>query len=173
MKERSAAARRSGKQGETTMSTSFPVEVTELPALRLAGVPHHGPYPGIGAAFGKLEALIAERGLRPQIRGIYGVYHDDPGAVPEADLRSHAAADLGGAVPEGFVAVDVPAGRHAVLHHRGPYSGLAAAWGELYAAWLPQSDEVPRTAPAREFYVNGPDKVAEEALLTDICVPVE
>jgi AraC family transcriptional regulator len=155
------------------MATGIPVEVIELPARRLAGVPHHGPYPDIGAAFERLEALIAERGLRPQVSGVYGVYHDDPGAVPEADLRSHAAADLGGEIPDGFVAVDVPAGWHAVLHHRGPYRGLPAAWSALYTEWLPQSGKVPRAAPAREFYINGPHEAAAEELLTDICVPLE
>jgi AraC family transcriptional regulator len=102
------------------------------------------------------------------------VYFDDPAAVPEADLRSLAAIAVKDevAMPADFEQARLAAGRYAVLHHRGPYEGLPAAWAWLSAEGLPGAGLVMRDAPACEVYLNAPGTVAEAELRTDICVPV-
>jgi AraC family transcriptional regulator len=154
------------------MTTQHPVEMTEHAARTLAGLPHRGAYHGIGETFGNLNRLLGERGLWPKVRIVLGVYHDDPRRVPEAELSSHAGADLGGEIPDGFEAVEIPAGRYAVMHYAGPYDGLPGAWTEM-VGWLSRAEVTSRPAPALEIYLNGPDDVPPEELRTDICMPVE
>ena len=100
-----------------------------------------------------------------------GVYYDSPGAVAEADLRSHAGVELAhGPIETPLEEITLPAGRHAVLTFRGPYAGLPAAYDQLFGTWLPASGETPADSPVFEVYLNTPMDTAPEDLLTEICL---
>jgi AraC family transcriptional regulator len=159
-------------KGETPV---FPVDITDQPPRRVAAVAHTGPYPEIGGAFEKLSAIISARGLWPAVRGGVAVYYDDPAAVEAAALRSHAGfvLDEAAAMPAGLDEVRLAAGPAALLHFRGPYAGLEAAYSYLYGTWLAQSGREPADAPVYEVYLNGPSDVPPEELLTDIVVPLK
>jgi AraC family transcriptional regulator len=158
-------------KGETPV---FPVEIADQPSRRVAAVAHTGPYPEIGGAFEKLSAIISARGLWPAVRGGVAVYYDDPAAVEPRALRSHAGFVLAEAaeMPAGLDEVRLGGGPAAVLHYKGPYAGLEAAYGYLYGTWLAQSGREPADAPVYEVYLNGPADVPPEELLTDIVVPL-
>lgn len=153
----------------------FDVEIRTEPARRLAAVAHRGPYMEVGQSFERLGAILAGRGLMGQMRGLVGVYYDDPSAVPAKDLRSHAGAVLpdGLAAPDGLDAVDLPAGRYACLRFRGHYAGLHAAYDYLFGPWLTRSGEELGDAPAIEVYLNTPMDTAPDDLLTDVCMPLK
>lgn len=155
--------------------TMFDVEVTEAPARRLAAIPHIGPYLEIGEAFEKVTAIATSRDLWPEIRGVVGIYYDDPNAVPESELRSHAGLDLAPAteLPEGLEEVTIPGGTIARLRFKGSYAGLKPAYDYLYGEWLPSSGQEPANSPCYEVYLNAPADVAPEDLLTDICMPLK
>jgi len=68
------------RKGDTAM---FPVDIDTLPARRLAAIAHKGAYLEVGGAFERLSGLVASRGLWGHVRGMIGIYHDDPDAVPE------------------------------------------------------------------------------------------
>ncbi|MGF1445177.1 MAG: GyrI-like domain-containing protein [Pikeienuella sp.] len=149
------------------------VETRDLPERRAAALRHIGPYPEIGAVFGRLLGVIEAQGLWPQIHGMAGIFHDDPNSVAPADLRSHAAAFIAeeAVVPEGLEPVHLPAGRYAVLTHIGSYTGLSESWAKLYedvvAAGL-----CPGAGPAVELYLTNPSEVAEAALRTELQLPL-
>ena len=161
----------SPEKGERPM---FPVETTTTPALTLAALPHKGPYLEVGQAFEKLQQICTAQDLWPHVRGMTCVYYDDPNAIAAADLRSHAGVVIAvtSVIPEMLERVDLPVGRTAVMHYKGPYAGLKAAYDYLYGVWLPQSGEETRDAPPTEVYLNGPHDTAPDDLLTDICVPI-
>lgn len=142
------------------------VTIQTRPALRFAALPHRGSYFDIGPVFPKLIALCPPQGP------IEALYHDNPDEVAVADLRSHACVRLsdGAATPDGCEEVTLPAGRDAVFLHKGPYAGLAEAYGAFYGTWLPQSGEVPAELPAREVYLNAPGTVPDAELLTEVHV---
>ncbi|NUB44778.1 AraC family transcriptional regulator [Fertoebacter nigrum] len=151
----------------------YPVTIRHEPARHLAALPHTGPYPEIGRAFEKLFAALAARDLLAQTGYMVGVYYDDPSATPAADLRSHAGVEFASAAPEApLESVTLPAGRHAVLTFTGPYAGLPAAYDQLYALWLPESGEIPADSPPFEIYRNSPMDTPQEALITEICLPL-
>jgi len=140
---------------------------------RLAALPHKGAYPQINRAFEKLGATLGARGLYGQTGLMVGVYYDSPGAVAEADLRSHAGIELAhGPIEAPLEEITLPGGRHAVLTFRGPYVGLPAAYDQLFGLWLPASGETPADSPIFEVYLNSPMDTAPEDLLTEICLPL-
>ncbi|MEM8630469.1 MAG: AraC family transcriptional regulator [Pseudomonadota bacterium] len=153
----------------------FPVDIENHPARRLAAVPHKGEYTKIGKSFEELNARIGARNLWPHVRGVIGVYYDDPTVVPVEDLRSYAGVvlegdhDLGG----GLEPIDLPAARYAVMHHKGPYSGLKAAYDYMYGVWIPEANVELGDAPPIEVYLNSPMDTAPDELLTDVCVALK
>ena len=154
----------------------FHVELREPPALRLAAVRHVGPYHEIGAAFGRLQAWGAARGLVGPETRFLALYHDDPGSVPADRLRADAgfAVGPGVAAGEGEVGiVEVPAAPQiAVLRFRGPYAELERDYGWLFGERLPGSGEEPADRPCLEEYVNDPKRTPPPELLTDIMLPL-
>ncbi|PIE15696.1 MAG: AraC family transcriptional regulator [Rhodobacterales bacterium] len=150
----------------------FPVEIQNAPKRRLVGLPHRGAYMDIGQTFEKLSAIVTSRNLWPQVRGMLGMYFDDPDAVAEAELRSFAGVDVAEdlPLPEGFEELRIAAGPVAVLHYKGPYAGLKEAYTYLYGEWLPNSGRELSDQPCYEVYLNSPDDTAPADLLTDICV---
>ena len=153
----------------------YPVSIVSEPRRRVIGVPYQGPYSAIGAAFDRLSADLSALGLWPRTQGLVGVYFDDPSVVPPEQTRALAGVVVAPdqPVPEGMDAHVIPAGRHARMAFRGPYSGFGLAYEWLYGPWLAGSGEAPRDAPAWEFYHNTPLNTAPEDLRTDIFLPLE
>jgi AraC family transcriptional regulator len=166
----------SGDPPEKESGTMHHVELRDLPALRLAAVRHTGPYHEIGAAFDRLQAWGAARGLIGPDTRFFGLFHDDPGTVPAGGLRADAGFTAGpGVEGDGEVSViEVPAApRVAVLRFRGPYAELERPYGWLYGEWLPASGEEPADRPGLEEYVNDPKTTRPPELLTDIVLPLK
>lgn len=153
----------------------FPVETLTTGARRLAAVAHTGPYPEIGNAFQQVATAFTTRNLWQHAQGMVAVYHDNPSLTAPEKLRSHAGllVNESFAIPEGLEEVTLEAGRMAVMHYKGPYQGLSAAYDYLFCEWLPESGVVPRTAPHYEIYLNDPASTKPDDLLTDIYLPIE
>jgi AraC family transcriptional regulator len=166
-----APSRQANPIGGTSM---YPVDVSHTPARRLAALAHQGPYLEIGSTFGKLGAVVAARNLGPEVKGMIAVYYDDPNAVAAEKLRSHAGVVIGEstALPQGLDEVRLAAGEAAVLHYKGPYAGLMAAYDYLFGKWLPHSGREAADRPCFEVYHNTPADTAPADLLTDIVVPL-
>lgn len=155
--------------------TMFDVEIRNAESRRLLGMPHSGPYLEIGQAFEKLVAIAGARNLWPDVRGMVGVYYDDPNAVAEDELRSFAGLQVTDNVSDtdGLEEVKVKGGDTAVLTFTGPYSGLKTAYDYLFGGWLPKSGREPRDQPAYEVYLNMPSDTAPEDLKTEIHLPLK
>lgn len=153
----------------------YPIEITTTPGYRLAARPHRGAYTSIGTTFEALSTLASSRNLWPHVRGMVGVYYDDPDAVDEAALRSHGglAVTEEAEIADPLEEVKIAPGDVAVMHYKGPYAGLAAAYKHLYGVWLPESGKEPSDMPPYEVYLNNPKDTAPEDLLTDVCVPLK
>lgn len=152
------------------------VSIVDRTPVRLAALPHRGPYMEIGTTFDRMLAWAAPRGLLGPATRSFGVYYDDPNVVPAAKLRSEATVSI----PDTMTKVDAPAriielagGRHAVLRHQGPYAELENAYRWLYKEWLPTSGEEPADRPCFEEYMNNPRELPPAEWLTDICLPLQ
>lgn len=152
----------------------YDIEITDHPARRLAAIAHVGPYPEIGAAFGRLDALCTSRNLWPKVQDMIGIYLDSPDDTPASELRSYAcvAVDADTEIAPPLEELDLEAGPVAVLHYTGPYSGLRDCYQYLCGTWLPRAGRTPRDAPCYEINLNSPRDTPPEELRTDICVPL-
>jgi AraC family transcriptional regulator len=152
------------------------LELKMLPAMRLATVPHSGPYHLIGPAFHTLGGIAGPAGLfaRPGAL-MMGLYKDDPAKTPPNELRSAAAVVIpeGAAIPDGLVEDRVPGGRFACFVHRGSYDQLGRSWMQIKKELMPASGHRPRNAASYEIYRNNPSQVPEADLQTEICIPIE
>lgn len=153
----------------------YDVTIRKEPERRLAMIAHRGAYMTIGAAFEKAGTIATARGLGPQLGAMMGLYYDDPDAVPEADLRSAAGFEIGreAEIAAPLEEARLPGGKHAILTHKGPYTGLRSAYSYLFGDWLPKSGEVPRDTPPFELYANSPMDTAPDDLVTLIGVALE
>ncbi|MEM7472342.1 MAG: AraC family transcriptional regulator [Pseudomonadota bacterium] len=152
----------------------YPVDIETHENRPLAALEHRGSYLEIGEQFQKAGTIFTTRDLWAGARGMVGLYHDDPNAVAEPDLRSHAGIVLseGADVPDGMHAMVAEGGRFAVLHFTGPYAGLKAAYDYLYGQYIPEKGLELRDAPAMEIYLNGPQDTAPDDLKTEVCAPI-
>ena len=147
------------------------VEVRVEPARRVAGLPHVGPYPAVGAVFERVWTVLVAAGVTGP--GVMVAY-SDPGTTPEAELQSFAGVVLpeGVACTAGLEERVLAGGRHAVLRYVGPYDGLGGAWGWLYGPWMAQAGAHAAMAPAFEIYLDDPSDTPPGALRTDLYAPL-
>jgi AraC family transcriptional regulator len=153
------------------------VKLVTLEPMSLLAVGHVGPYTKIGDAFFTLAQWLGTRGVQTSGAKLVGIFYDDPEQVEASKLRAKAAIHLPEATnvaPTSPVErVQLRGGAHAMLLHKGPYGDLNAAWTWFYADWLPNSGhEADLEAPSFELYLNTPEEVAPDALLTELYLPL-
>lgn len=152
------------------------IQVQDRPALRVAAVHHRGPYNTISQAFERLGAVAGPAGLFAQSgAAMIGIYHDDPEALPAAELRSEAAIVVaeGTHIPAELTELRIPAGRYAMTTHVGPYTQLGDTWARLMGEWLPSSGERLGPGMSYEIYVNDPGSAAPGELRTELYLQLQ
>lgn len=157
-------------------SLNMNVQIDERPELRVATLPHTGPYNTIGSTFDRLGGIAGAAGLlsNPDAQMV-AIYYDDPETVPAAQLRSAAGVTVrpGLSVAPPLQTLTLPAGRWASALHRGSYAALGDAWQRLLGQWLPASGHRLGSGECYELYLNHPGQVAEAELQTLLCVPLQ
>lgn len=66
----------------------------------------------------------------------------------------------------------IKGGLYAVFSYKGPYKMLEAIYCNIYRNWIPNSNYELRDIAFFEKYLNNPDHVDQENLLTEIYIPV-
>lgn len=153
----------------------LPIDYVTLPDLPCVAIAHRGPYMEIGKAFEALSVYAAGRGLiGPQTR-MFGVYHDDPSAVPAAELRSEACLTVapGTAITPPAQPLTIAGGRYVTALHTGPYAELEKAYQWLFGTWLPTSGQEPDDRPALEEYLNDPRTLPPTEWKTLVYLPLK
>ncbi|MCB9999215.1 MAG: AraC family transcriptional regulator [Methylobacteriaceae bacterium] len=151
------------------------IGIRQAPALTVAGIPHRGPYMEIGRAFDQLHNVITTRGLYGPGQHNVAVYFDEAAITPPEKCRSLAGRSVGPQAPiePPLERLELAAGEHAVLRHRGPYAELGAAYDWLFGVWLPGSGREAADRPCYEIYINTPMDAAPKDLITDIYLPLK
>jgi AraC family transcriptional regulator len=157
-----------------TGETMIDVTLEEMPELRVATVPHVGPYNRISEAFERLGALAGPVGLFQPNAMMLAIYYDDPETTPAEQLQSDAGITVPREMPlpNGVVEKRIHAGRYARTTHVGPYTTLGDAWSRLMGEWLPKSGERVGSGASFEVYRNNPTNAPPEQLRTDLYLPI-
>jgi AraC family transcriptional regulator len=160
----------------STIATPGPVRVTAFPATRVAKLEHHGSVLRLGDSIRKFIEWRKANKLPPHLSGTFNIVHNDPDETPPEEFRFDlcAATDRPIAPNDaGVVEFLIPAGRCALLRHRGSDDQLGRSIMHLYASWLPTSGEELRDFPLfmqrLKFFPDVPDSEAQ----TDIYLPLK
>ena len=152
----------------------YNITLKSLPDLEVVSIKHNGSYLHISQAFDRLGSWLGARNLIGADSRMMGVYYDDPDTVAEKDLRSRACMTVSKpcVLEAPLERITIAGGEYAVLLHKGPYDGLAAAYKWFFGVWLLQSGRELRDAPPFEEYLNTPMNAAPAELLTEIHLPL-
>jgi len=152
----------------------LPVEIKELPPVKIVFLRHAGPYAQVGATWGRLMSWAGMRGLLGPHMRMIGIVYDDPDVTPTDKIRYDAALAVNRPVdPEGeFGVTEIPGGAYATFTHRGPYETLGKTYQRFFGGWLPKSGREVGDSEAFEEYLNSPMNTRPEDLETRIHVPL-
>lgn len=152
------------------------VDIEQLPALRLATVPHIGPYNQIGAAFERLGDIAGRAGLfaNPGAMMI-AAYQHDPDATPVDELRSDAGISMpdDAQIPAGLEELRIDGGRYAKYTHVGRFDLLGDVWSRFMGEAIPASGLRVADGPALEIYRSDMRTTPPDQMRTDLLVPLE
>jgi effector-binding domain-containing protein len=152
---------------EVTVKEVAPVAVASL--TRRAGLATIGAV--IQQGFGAVVAAIGTAGAHPA-GAPFLVYHDVIDETTEGDVEICIPVPAATVLPDGPVGVrEVPGGPVASTVHRGPYAELAPAY-HVVTGWIEENGRKP-SGPPREIYLNDPQSVTPDELLTEVQFPVE
>ena len=148
------------------------VTIKELPARRLAVLEHHGDPKKVGESVSKLIAWAKAQpiDLKPKPGEAFSFGYSDPKEVAAEEFRF----DLAITVPQQFklddevIEKNLPAGRYAVISHKGSRDNINEKICWLYRDWLPESKEELGDLPCIFCYYNFDHEVAETELLTEL-----
>jgi AraC family transcriptional regulator len=158
-----------------TLSESPMVRVMTFPATRVATLEHRGSSLRLGDSIRSFIAWRRANKLPPGHSATFNIVYGDPDETPPEEFRFALCAATDRPVASndaGVVPMTIPAGRCALLRHRGSDDQLGRSIRHLYASWLPASGEELRDFPLFmqrvAFFPDVPDSEA----VTDIYLPL-
>lgn len=158
-------------------STPMEVKIWEFEETPIAVLEHRGPPDLVNDSVKIFIDWRKTSGLSPiQTSDTFGIVYDNPDTTPPADFRFDICGSVEEAVPanpQGVVNKCIPAGRCAVVRHRGSHQRIGEAAYYLYRDWLPDSGEELRDFPLFFHYLNLMPDTPEHELLTDVYLPLK
>ncbi len=108
---------------------------------------------------------------------LIGICHDDPSVTAEENIRYDAAIawdkkEIDFLKEQGFSTKEIVGEKYVTVLYKGGYEKAVDGWSGVYQ-WIEQNEYKFRDAPPFEKYLNTPQEVSEDKLLTEIYVPIE
>ena len=147
------------------------IEEKTISEMQVAFILYKGSYEKIPELLGTVVGWLMARKLQIQMP-IYGTYYNSPMEVSPEDLKYEVgAAFLGKAEPEGDIQIKkIP--EHKVLStvFKGPYGEANSVYNAIFEYAANKGYQI--SGPVTESYLNSPDEVSEQDLLTEVMFPV-
>lgn len=126
-------------------------------------------------AWKKLWLFAKQKGIVSDNNEFIGLSFDDPNITKHEQCRFYACITTDKEIkPEGEFGIQtIDKGKFAVFTHKGAYSGLNRMYHSIYFNWLPNINEKLRNSMPFEKYLNNPDKVKEDDLITEVYIPIK
>jgi len=151
------------------------IEVKDVPAMTVMSLAFTGPYDQTGDRLDQLMSWLLRIG-HPYSAPPMGVYYDDPAKTASEDLRAEVCLPIEEECEpaEEFDRKELPAATMACALHKGPYTGIAGLYEEIFA-WIGENGyQYVEGQPTRELFINLPGQTLDpEEYLTEVQVPVE
>ena len=158
-----------GKTEETV--TDIEVEIKEIKPFKYVCVEGKGSYATIESVIGTLWTEVGKRQIKPAGM-MFGIYYDDPCTTPEKDWKWEMGVPVAEDVKvnEPLKVKDWTHTKVASYVYTGSYDKVGTAYQALYAK-VAKMGYVP-AGPSRSIYLNDPNKVKPEELMTEITVAI-
>lgn len=103
------------------------------------------------------------------------ISQDNPLITPMEQRRFYIGVTVDESMkPEGKMLLrEISGGMYAVFRHQGSYSDLPELYRTIYDQWLPCSSYHQKHPQTFEVYLNTPEEVSVEELLTEIYIPID
>ncbi|MBY6033326.1 AraC family transcriptional regulator [Marinobacter daepoensis] len=138
--------------------TAMKIEVRDLERKTLCTLASPRGYEpeGIYATWDKLITWAGHHGIKPEDQERFALAFDNPTVTPLDKCRYTASIVIaeGVAVNAPFELAEIPSGKYAVLHYKGPVEETINAQLSIYSDWLPDSGFEPDNYPLMERYLN-------------------
>ncbi len=163
------------------------VEIIDLAPQAVLCSRERGPYAQAAPkAWRQLFSACNKVGLDTQQSSMIGVSYDDPKVIHPEQVRfdaclslpieqtNHARLPCTSQLAElGIQQFTLAGGKFAKLRHHGGYASIPNSYQVLLRDWLPHSNYQLRDANCLEIYHNKTaDSVSEQALITDLLLPI-
>jgi len=149
------------------------VESQQLVYIRITDT--YGDEEAYKLAWKKLWNFAKKKKLLHEQSAFLGLSHDDPNITENHKCRFYACISTHRNItPEAdFGTLTIPSGNFAVFTLKGSYSNLNDLYKYIYLQWLPHSKATLRHSMPFEKYLNNPDLVCEEEILTEVFIPIK
>ena len=152
------------------------VDIVDFDGAQVAVLEHRGPVLGLDASVEKFNAWRQSTPYSPAATSrSFALVYDDPETTEPAQFRMDLCAEVEVTIdhnPQGLINKSIPAGRCAVLRHKGNLDNIGDKARHLYCNWLPESGEELRDFPCFFHYTNLRDDTPDSELVTDIYLPL-
>lgn len=153
----------------------YQVAVKQVAAVPVAALTVRTSLAAIGAdmgrGFGAVVAAIGSAGAEPA-GAPFVVYHDVIDERTAGDIEICVPVPAGTDLADGPVRYrEVPGGTVAATVHHGPYQEISPAY-HVVTGWIEQQGVTP-AGPPREVYLNDPQSVLPDELLTEVQFPID
>ena len=153
------------------------IEVKQMPEFKVIYARHIGPYNKISenGVWEKICKWAGSRNLINQNSKYIGVGYDNPEITPAEKCRYDACISLEKEVEvSGEIGKNViPAGRFVVCRYVGKVEGIAGAYHNIFANWLPDSGYQPGDNHSYDIYYSADCGGKNSEFVMDICIPVK
>jgi effector-binding domain-containing protein len=151
------------------------VNIRNIDPQTVVGMRKRGTYAQIRPMIAQVRQYIEASGGEVSGPPTF-VCHETPKEVVRANLQRNADVEV--VIPvtapvEGIDEVtcyELPGGPMAKIVHKGPYEKSALAYKTLFT-WIAENHKK-IAGPTREVYLNDPQKVPPEELVTEIYAPI-
>lgn len=128
-----------------------------------------------GPCWDKVCAFAKSKRLFGFSTEFIGVSYDDPGVTEPERCRYEACVTVSKEVSaEGEVGYKTLAGgKYLIVKYKGPYEEFHLVYDYIFGKYITENNLTLRDEPCFEKYLNSPDKVKPEKLLTEIFIPVQ
>jgi AraC family transcriptional regulator len=151
------------------------IRIVDFPATRVAVLRHRGDPALVDRTVERFVAWRRANGLPPSVSATFNIVHGGPDTTAPEDYLLDLCAATGHPIApneQGVTEGLIPAGRCAVLRHRGGEDGLGAAVAALCIGWLAASGERRADRPLFMQRVAFPPAVPPDRMVTDIFLPL-
>ena len=157
-------------------NTSMDVRIIQFEETKIALFQHRGAPDLVNDSVAQFIAWRKQSGLSPiKQSSTFGIVHDNPDTTEPDKFRFDICGSVHEPIPDnvhGVINGTIPAGRCAVVRHKGSHDRIGESIYPMYRDWLPSSGESLRDFPLFFHYLNLLPETPELELETDIYLPL-